>query len=143
MINFYRKVIPWVQVLSSCKIFWTVPTLQDNQKAPTIWVSGPTANQPDYTQTPEYIKQTKDWACIHPARFDYQQCTNFPEQASFNVIDCRGQQILHKDGIVLEELEFYAEHLMNMGVLLIVADFSDLLRYLNLLETGQAQTLKL
>ena len=44
---------------------------------------------------------------------------------------------------MLEELEFYAEHLMNMGVLLIVADFSDLFHYLNLLEIGQVQTLKL
>ena len=122
---------------------WTVPTKQEYDQAQTVWVSGPSANQPDYTQSQQYIQHTKTWAALHPTRCSHEHCPNFPEQASFIVMDCRGQQIISKDEVVLEELEFFSEHLMNMGVLLIVADFPELMRYLNVIEAGQAMTLKL
>ena len=122
---------------------WTVPTKQEYDQAQIVWVSGPSANQPDYTQSQQYIQHTKTWAALHPTRCSHEHCPNFPEQASFIVMDCRGQQIISKDEVVLEELEFFSEHLMNMGVLLIVADFPELMRYLNVIEAGQAMTLKL
>ena len=76
---------------------WTVPTKQEYDQAQTVWVSGSSANQPDYTQSQQYIQHTKTWAALHPTRCSHEHCPNFPEQASFIVMDCRGQQITSKD----------------------------------------------